>query len=129
MFAGSGVTKLDLALYYARVGDWLLPELLRRPVTVIRRPTGDIKDPFPRAPRPRRPAAGGRHHRLRRRGGLRLTITITEPKVPRLTQFGAVEFHLLARRRHLEHPDLLVMDLDPGRGAAVGEGLRRRGRC
>ena len=46
MFAGSGVTKLDLALYYARVGDWLLPELLRRPVTVIRCPTGDLKDCF-----------------------------------------------------------------------------------
>jgi ATP-dependent DNA ligase len=41
MFAGSGVTKLDLALYYARVGDWLLPEVLRRPVTIIRCPTGD----------------------------------------------------------------------------------------
>src|SRR6185312_8669095 len=28
IFAGSGVTKLDLAIYYARVGDWLLPEML-----------------------------------------------------------------------------------------------------
>ena len=46
MFAGSGVTKLDLALYYARVGDWLLPELLRRPVTVLRCPTGALKDCF-----------------------------------------------------------------------------------
>jgi bifunctional non-homologous end joining protein LigD len=46
MFAGSGVSKLDIALYYARVGDWLLPELLRRPVTLIRFPTGDIKDVF-----------------------------------------------------------------------------------
>ena len=27
--AGTGVTKLDVAIYYARVGDWLLPEVLR----------------------------------------------------------------------------------------------------
>ncbi|MBV8684026.1 MAG: non-homologous end-joining DNA ligase, partial [Caulobacteraceae bacterium] len=26
IFEGSGVSKLDLAVYYARVGDWLLPE-------------------------------------------------------------------------------------------------------
>src|SRR5205807_6589735 len=46
IFAGSGVTKLDLALYYARVGDWLLPELPRRPSTIFRCPSGDIKDCF-----------------------------------------------------------------------------------
>ncbi len=71
MFAGSGVTKLDLAIYYARVGDWLLPEL--------HAPAGD-GDPLPdrrhqgsvlSAPRLRRPAAGRRHHRSRRRGGPR----------------------------------------------------------
>jgi len=38
VFPKANLTKLDLALYYARVGDWLLPELLRRPVTVIRCP-------------------------------------------------------------------------------------------
>ena len=60
IFAGSGVTKLDLALYYARVGDWLLPELLRRPVTMIRCPSGDTEGLLLPAPRLRRPAAGRR---------------------------------------------------------------------
>ena len=43
---GQPVTKLDLALYYARVGDWLFPELVRRPVTLLRCTTGVLKDCF-----------------------------------------------------------------------------------
>ena len=37
-FGAGGPSKLDLALYYARVGDWILPELINRPVSPSSRP-------------------------------------------------------------------------------------------
>jgi bifunctional non-homologous end joining protein LigD len=115
IFAGSGVTKLDLALYYARVGDWLLPEVLRRPVTVFRCPTGDIKDCFYQRHAFAGLPAGIQSVDLADEEGRAAFIAITEPKgYLALTQFGAIEFHLWGC--HIddpEHPDRLVMDLDP----------------
>src|SRR5579859_2963739 len=115
IFAGSGVTKLDLALYYARVGDWLLPELLRRPVTVFRCPSGDIKDCFyQRHAFPGLPS-GIVSVDLADEEGRAAFIAVTEPKgYLALAQFGAIEFHLWGC--HIddpEHPDRLIMDLDP----------------
>ncbi len=115
MFAGSGVTKLDLAIYYARVGDWLLPELLRRPVTVIRCPTGDIKDLFYQRHAFTGLPDGITTIELSDEEGRNAFIAVTEPKgYLSLPQFGAVEFHLWGC--HIddpEHPDRIVMDLDP----------------
>jgi DNA ligase D len=115
MFGASGVTKLDLAIYYARVGDWMLPELLRRPVSLIRCPTGALKDCFyQRHAFPGLPPGIG-------------TIALSEEEERRefiyietaqgflaLSQFGAVEFHPWGCRiDDPEHPDRLVVDLDP----------------
>src|SRR5579859_792294 len=115
MFAGSGVTKLDLALYYARVGDWLLPEVLRRPVTVIRCPSGDIKDLFYQRHAFAGLPSGVATIELADEHERAAFISITEPQgYLGLTQFGAVEFHLWGCRiDDPEHPDRLVMDLDP----------------
>jgi bifunctional non-homologous end joining protein LigD len=115
MFAGSGVTKLDLAIHYARVGDWLLPELLRRPVTVIRCPSGDIKDLFYQRHAFAGLPPGVETIELADEEERAAFITVTEPKgYLGLTQFGAVEFHLWGCRiDDPEHPDRLVMDLDP----------------
>ena len=111
---GSGVSKLDIALYYARVGDWALPELLRRPVTVIRSPTG--KDLFYQRHAFAGLPAGVETIELAAEDEERAAyIAVTEPGgYLGLTQFGAVEFHLWGC--HIddpEHPDRLVMDLDP----------------
>ncbi|HTX48818.1 MAG TPA: DNA ligase D [Caulobacteraceae bacterium] len=115
MFAGSGVTKLDVALHYARVGDWALPELLRRPVTLIRCPTGDIKDLFYQRHAFAGLPPGVETIELADEKERAAFITVTEPRgYLGLTQFGAVEFHLWGC--HIddpEHPDRLVMDLDP----------------
>ncbi|MBL6852406.1 MAG: DNA ligase D [Alphaproteobacteria bacterium] len=120
MFAGSadnklGVTKLDIALYYARVGDWLLPELLRRPVTIIRCPTGDINDLFYQRHAFHGLPDGVEKVELKDEEGRAAFITVTEPKgYLGLPQFGAVEFHLWGCRvDDPEHPDRIVMDLDP----------------
>jgi bifunctional non-homologous end joining protein LigD len=115
IFAGSGVTKLDVALYYARVGDWLLPGLLRRPVTMLRCPSGDIKDCFYQRHAFAGLPAGVETIHLADEEGRAAFITVTEPKgYLALAQFGAIEFHLWGC--HIddpEHPDRLVIDLDP----------------
>jgi len=115
MFTGSGVTKLDLALYYARVGDWLLPELLGRPVTIIRCPSGDAGDLFYQRHAFAGLPAGVETVDLADEEGRAAFICVTEPKgYLGLTQFGAVEFHLWGCRiDDPEHPDRLVVDLDP----------------
>ncbi|HEY0649730.1 DNA ligase D, partial [Phenylobacterium sp.] len=117
-FSDTGVTKLDVAIYYARVGDWLLPEVLRRPVTVIRCPSGDLKELFYQRHAFNGLPPGLETVELSDEEGRAAFITITEPKgYLGLTQFGAVEFHLWGCRvDDPEHPDRIVLDLDPDEG-------------
>lgn len=114
-FSDTGVTKLDVAIYYARVGDWLLPEVLRRPVTVIRCPSGDLKELFYQRHAFNGLPPGLETVELSDEEGRAAFIAITEPKgYLGLTQFGAVEFHLWGCRiDDPEHPDRIVFDLDP----------------
>jgi bifunctional non-homologous end joining protein LigD len=113
--SGTGVTKLDIALYYARVGDWLLPEMLRRPVTIVRCPSGDLKDVFYQRHSFAGLPEGVETVDLKDEEGRAAFITVTEPKgYLALAQFGAIEFHLWGC--HVddpEHPDRLIIDLDP----------------
>jgi bifunctional non-homologous end joining protein LigD len=115
IFKGSGVTKLDLALFYARVGDWLLPELLRRPLTMLRCPTGNIKDCFYQRHAFAGLPPGVQTIDLADEEERAAFIAVTEAKgYLALAQFGAIEFHLWGC--HIddpEHPDRLVIDLDP----------------
>ena len=115
IFAGSGATKLDLAIYYARVGDWLLPDLLRRPVTIYRCPTGASKDCFYQRHAFNGLPAGVVTIELDDEKERAAFIAITEPKgFLAMPQFGAIEFHLWGCTiDDPEHPDRLVMDLDP----------------
>jgi bifunctional non-homologous end joining protein LigD len=114
-FGDTGVTKLDIAVYYARVGDWLLPEVLRRPVTVIRCPTGDLKDLFYQRHAFQGLPPGVETIELSDEKERAAFISITEPKgYLGLPQFGAMEFHLWGCRiDDPEHPDRIVLDLDP----------------
>ncbi len=115
---GTGVTKLDVAIHYARVGDWMLPELLRRPVTVIRCPTGDLKDLFYQRHAFAGLPPGVETIELADEDERAAFIAVTEAKgYLGLAQFGALEYHLWGC--HIddpEHPDRIVMDLDPDEG-------------
>jgi DNA ligase D len=115
IFAGSGVTKLDLAIYYARVGDWLLPDFLRRPVTIFRCPTGQLKDCFYQRHAFHGLPPGVETINLTVDEEREAFITVTEPRgYLALAQFGAIEFHLWGCRiDDPEHPDRIVLDLDP----------------
>ena len=115
MFGDKNTTKLDLALYYARVGDWMLPELLRRPLSLVRCPTGEIKDCFYQRHAFAGFPEGVETIDLADEEGRAAYITVTEPKgFLALSQFGAIEFHVWGCRvDDPEHPDRIVLDMDP----------------
>ena len=119
LFGKSGPTKLDIAVYYAAVGDFMLPHILNRPVSLVRCPTGLAKDCF------------YQRHAFK---GMPSTINVFETQNSdeedktyltiedargylALPQFGGVEFHTWGTHlSHLEKPDRIVFDLDPGEG-------------
>ncbi len=126
LYPGQGVTKLALAHYYEAVGDWILPQLAERPLSLLRCPEGRSKACFfqkhpgqtfgPELPRVRIEEKSGSAEYLYVR---RLPDLVT------LVQMGTLELHVWGSRVHdLEHPDLVVLDLDPGPGVAWSEVLR-----
>jgi bifunctional non-homologous end joining protein LigD len=120
MFGADGPTKLELALYYAQVGDWLLPELTLRPVSLVRCPTGKAADCFFQ-----RHALSGMPEAIKR-----ISLREEDSKeradyiyvenargLLALAQFGAVELHGWGCRVDKpERPDRMVFDLDPDQG-------------
>jgi len=115
MFEGSGVSKLDIALHYARVGDWALPEILRRPMSLIRCPSGRVADCFYQRHAFAGLPPGLEPIELAEEDGRAAYVTVTQPQgYLALAQFGAVELHLWGCRiDDPEHPDRLILDLDP----------------
>jgi bifunctional non-homologous end joining protein LigD len=120
MFGAGGPTKLELVLYYARVGDWMLPELVNRPVSLVRCPSGKSADCFFQ-----RHAMTGmpemiRTIPLREEGSKKRAdyLYIEDARgLLALAQFGAVEFHSWGCRvDQPERPDRIVFDLDPDEG-------------
>jgi bifunctional non-homologous end joining protein LigD len=120
MFGEAGPTKLQLVLYYARVGDWMLPELINRPVSLVRCPTGKSADCF------------FQRHAMAGMPDMIKTIPLREEGSKKradylyienargllaLAQFGAIEFHSWGCRvDQPERPDRIVFDLDPDEG-------------
>jgi bifunctional non-homologous end joining protein LigD len=95
-----GISKLELARYVEATGEWLLPELADRPLTVVRCPDG----------------VGGQCFYQRHLRGSREYISVDAlPEVVRLVQNGAVELHTWgATHPDVRHPDRITLDLDPG---------------
>lgn len=120
MFGTGGPTKLDLVLYYAQVGDWLLPELARRPVTLVRCPTGDVADVFYQRHGGSGIPSEVKRIGLREEGGKDRAdyLYIDDAKgLLALAQFGVIEFHPWGCRvDKAERPDRVVFDLDPDEG-------------
>ena len=117
MFEGSGTSKLDIALYYARVGEVMLPDLIDRPVTLIRCSTGKEADCFYQ-----RHGFSGLPDGVETMGDSRdeeFLVIKSAKGFLGLPQFGVLEFHPWDCTIHdLDHPDRLTIDLDPGEGVS-----------
>jgi DNA ligase D len=124
LFGRSGPTKLDLAVYYAHVGDFMLPHVAGRPVSLFRCPTGLARDCFfQRHPFTGMPEGIARFEVGKTDGEDRTYIAVETPQgYLALAQFGVVELHAWGCRRDLiEKPDRVTFDLDPGEGIAWRE--------
>lgn len=116
VWEGQGITKQQLAAFYADIADWLLPHLVDRPLTLLRCPAGARQKCFVQ----RHSWAGMSPliHREQVEGEEVLMVRDIQGVVA-LVQAGVLEMHVWgATWPDLEKPDRLVLDLDPGEGVA-----------
>lgn len=121
LFGKSGPTKLEIAVYYAAIGDYMLPHLFNRPVSLFRCPTGKPGDCFyQRHPFTGMPPTLKSFTTENSEGEKRTFLTVEDAKAYlALAQFGVVEFHAWGTHEaHLDRPDRVIFDLDPGEGVA-----------
>jgi bifunctional non-homologous end joining protein LigD len=115
LYPEQGVTKRELAIYYSRIADWILPHVANRPLTLVRCPEGQAKqcfyqkhvnEHFPEAV-------------------YRVDVGDPEPYgaldslegLLSLVQMGVLELHIWGSHRDkIELPDYVVFDLDPDEG-------------
>ncbi|RJT36391.1 DNA ligase D [Mesorhizobium waimense] len=124
LFGKTGPTKLDIAVYYALVGDFMLPHIIGRPVSLVRCPTGLPKDCFfQRHAFTGMPPSVAVFESINSEGETKTYLSVEDAKgYLALAQFGVVEFHTWGTHRtKLDKPDQIVFDLDPGEGIAWRE--------
>lgn len=123
VYADIGATKQDVADYYLAMMDWLLPEIVDRPLSIVRCTQGVG-----------RPCFFQKHHtaglervdrvKLKEEAGNHADYLVVRDArgLMELVQFNALEFHPWGSTA--ERPDRanrIVFDLDPGPGVAWSE--------
>jgi bifunctional non-homologous end joining protein LigD len=115
LYPEAKITKRELAEYYAAIGDWMVPHLENRPLTLVRCPNGwnahcfyqkHVKEalgPFLKAVDV--PEADGVAQYM---------MANSVGAIVSLLQMGVLEIHPWGSRKPaLDKPDRIVMDFDP----------------
>jgi bifunctional non-homologous end joining protein LigD len=115
LYAEQGITKRELYEYYALVADRLLPHVRNRPLTLVRCPNGSDKPCFFQK-HPGRGMPGAVHSVIvpEKHGRAAYGVIDDREGLFALVQYGVLEIHTWGSRiTDLEHPDIVVLDLDP----------------
>jgi bifunctional non-homologous end joining protein LigD len=125
LYPEQGVTKLALARYHAAVHEWLLPYLAQRPLVLLRCPEGR-EGCFYQKHLPKTQAGSVPRVAIREEDGTVNYVYVRSlADVLALVQHDVLELHAWGCRvDDVEHPDLLVFDLDPAPDVAWAEVLR-----
>ncbi len=113
-----GLTKLDVARFYADIQDWLLPLLANRLLSLVRCPEGSQQACFFQKHLLARQAPDVPRQGFRQSKGIKPYAYVQSiAHVIALVQSGALEFHPFGSQiNEPECPDLMVFDLDPSPG-------------
>ena len=134
MYPQAGTTKAEVLNYYAQVAPVMLPHLADRAVTRIRWPhgTGDKSFFEKNAPggtpswvRTVSVPTTGSRTQSGEEGELRFPVIDSLATLTWLVNLASLELHVhqwtVTRRGRTENPNRLVIDLDPGDPAGLGE--------
>lgn len=114
VYPEQGITKGDVALYYAAVAERMLPQLVYRPLTLYRCPEGSAGDCFFQKRAGDMPSELTRVALREDDEEVEYLSADTPAAVLALVQMGVLEIHVWgSRRQRIEYPDRLVFDLDP----------------
>ena len=130
LYPAQGITKQELAAYYEAIAPVMLPHVTGRPLVLVRCPEGQRKQCFYQ-----KHWSAGLPEALdtvdieEASGKVRLYVTLDDAAgLVSLIQHGVLEIHVWgARADHVDLPDRIVFDLDPGPGVTwrrVIEGAR-----
>jgi bifunctional non-homologous end joining protein LigD len=110
-----GVTKVDLARYIEEVGEWLLPHVKDRPLSLVRCPDGVAGECFYQRHLTMAATPGSLRTVKRERSSKGAYIYAASlDAIVSAVQNGAVEFHTWgAKVPDIKRPDRITMDLDP----------------
>jgi bifunctional non-homologous end joining protein LigD len=119
IFPESGITKGELAAYYAALADPMLEWLAHRPVSLVRCPQGRAKHCFFQKHDAGSFGEHVLHVPIREKDGSVEPYLYVDDAEGMLTcvQMGTIEFHGWGSKvDKVEYPDRLVFDLDPDEG-------------
>ncbi len=122
-FPEAKLSKRDLAQYYEKIADWILPHLRDRPLSMVRCPDGWSQQCFYQ-----KHANDSVHAAVTRvevpegKGTATYFAANSLPALVALTQWGVVELHPWGSRApRLDRPDRLIFDFDPDDGVSWNE--------
>jgi bifunctional non-homologous end joining protein LigD len=134
MYPRTGTTKAEVLNYYAQVAPVMLPHLADRAVTRIRWPHGTGDNSFfeknvpggtPSWVRTATVPTSGSRTQSGEEGELRFPVIDSLATLTWLVNLASLELHVhqwtVTRRGRVRNPNRLVIDLDPGEPAGLGE--------
>ncbi|HEU4699007.1 MAG TPA: non-homologous end-joining DNA ligase [Gemmatimonadales bacterium] len=115
LFPDDGITKADLAAYYAAVAEWMVPHVAGRPVNLQRFPEGIAHPGFFQQEMPEYFPDWIASVVVSKAGGeLRHVVIEDAATLVYLANQACITPHAwLSRVDDLEHPDQMIFDLDP----------------
>jgi bifunctional non-homologous end joining protein LigD len=115
LYPDIGLTKVELARYYEDVGEWLLPHLVGRPLSLVRCPTGVGSCFYVKHATTADPTVLRKIDITEKEETREYAVVDGMPGVMALVQMSILEIHTWnSVAEDLERPDRVIIDLDPG---------------
>ena len=115
LFPAAGLSKGDLIDYYERIAPWMLPHVAGRPLSLVRYPNGIEAEGFMQKNASDYFPDWVRRARLAKQDGVVDHVVAEDAAtLAYLANQACVTFHVgLSRVDRIDHPDRMVLDLDP----------------